>query len=51
MGEHLSKCFHPQCKEIKEVVLIYGFSKNLELEDRASFICNADIPGLGYKNS
>ena len=51
MHLHKSQCTHPQCKEVNEVVLLYGFSKGQELKDLVTYVCRVEVKGLGAKNS
>lgn len=51
MRVHKEQCWYPQCNEVNEVVILYGFSKNLELKDYVTYICKAGITGLGYQMS
>ncbi len=48
---HKGQCTHPQCKEVNEVTLMYGFLKGLELKDVVTYVCRVEVTGLGYKNS
>ena len=54
MKEHIKTCYHSQCKQIDEVVIIYNLFKGArvgEKQDPVTLIVHANVQGLPKKET